>query len=126
MNEHALQSAYFDWIRLLAKTDDRYQWAFAIPNGFWIAHTDKKRGGAFVNKMKREGLTPGVSDVCIPYPTKRYHGLYIEFKMPKKQPSALQKRFLMAMRDRGYCAGCITNIDDAMNLTLTYMKGDVR
>lgn len=126
MTEHQLQAAFFDWVHMMANCDTRYRWAYAIPNGMFLISKDAKRRAQVMNKMKKEGLCVGVSDVCIPYPTKRYHGLYIEFKTPKTRPTFEQKEFLLEMRERGYCANYVVTVDDAISLAKHYMDFDVK
>ncbi len=75
--EEAHQTAFFCWARNM-KTLEQYpelEWMHAIPNG-------GKRDAVTAAKLKQSGVKAGVADVCLPVPSKGFHGLYIEFKKP--------------------------------------------
>jgi hypothetical protein len=108
-NEHAHQSALFQWAAMAAfagvvaaddpasyaggghwqklvqagqsKPDSRFSWLHAIHNQ---GHGDAVRG----NRAKAEGVRKGVPDIFLPVPRVNYgwgedfHGLYIELKRP--------------------------------------------
>ncbi len=74
------------------------KWMHAIPNG-------GGRSAAQGGMLKAEGVKPGVSDICLPYRTARYSGLYIELKREKGKPSdvkADQEEFLLYVREQGF------------------------
>jgi len=71
--------------------------------------------GADINRMMLagQGVRPGVSDWCIPHPTVFGHcGAYIELKVKKGSLSHDQIRFLNRVRELGYYAACVWNIDE--------------
>ena len=53
-------------------------------------------------KMKEEGMLPGASDLIFLYPSGRWHGLCIEFKLPGRNPSPEQMAFGAAVMGAGY------------------------
>lgn len=60
-------------------------WAHHIPNGGARGDSAKSaiiRGG----QLKAEGVKPGILDVCWPFKTRNYIGMYMEFKDPEKKP----------------------------------------
>jgi hypothetical protein len=73
--ESAQQSAFFCWCAMQARTDPRFKWVFAIPNG---GLRDKREASNLV----KQGVRCGVPDVFIPIPCGQYHGMFIEFKKP--------------------------------------------
>lgn len=73
--EHAQQVAFFAWCAIQSKTDPRFKWVHAIPNG-------GERNKIVASRMKSEGVRSGVADVFLPIPCGQWHGLYIEFKKP--------------------------------------------
>lgn len=69
--EHEIQSQCFYWFLLrFPKLSDLF---FAIPNG-------GQRSITTAVTLQREGVKKGVPDTLFAYPSKGYHGLFIEFK----------------------------------------------
>lgn len=90
---------------------------FAIPNG-------GRRSLLEGIKFKRSGVKAGVPDLCIPIPTKRYHGLWIELKRIKGGAlSKEQQRWLNDLREKGYCAEVSKGFEAAKDLVLDYLYG---
>lgn len=84
-------------------------WLHAIPNGGArgdSAASRAIRGG----QLKAEGVRNGVADLFLPWPSRQWHGLYIELKAPSKRPkrdgagglSAEQTAFATYARSVGY------------------------
>lgn len=98
--EDTEQIRVMDWA---AKAECRYpelRWLHHIPNG------GARNSGEAV-KLKRMGVKSGISDICLPFPHGRYHGLYIEMKYGKNVATREQKEFLCDMRDADhYVAVC--------------------
>lgn len=68
---------------------------FAVPNG-------GARNLTEAAIMKGEGVTAGVSDMLLMYPTDQYHGLCIEFKTAKGKQTQAQKEWQEIIEMRGY------------------------
>jgi len=81
MTEHDEQVAVVNWARLNIGRFPALEWLHAIPNG---AQFGKERRLAIIQaqKLKAEGLLPGVPDLFLPLPARGYHGFYIEMKRP--------------------------------------------
>lgn len=88
---------------------------FHIPNGGWRhEHT-----GA---QLKRQGVRPGVPDLCIPVARGGFHGLYIEMKRAKGgRLTEAQRGWLDLLRRQGYCAECCHGAGEAIDLLRRYM-----
>ena len=94
------QIALFEWARWSAnlmqhthiKEALALTWIFAVPNGLWLPGT-KAQAIRIIEKAKRAGLTPGVFDIFLPYPTELYAGLWIEMKAGKNTLTPEQKQF---------------------------------
>ena len=115
-SEHAEQSKFFAILRRLKHPAAR--WAFAIPNGF--LRTSSMRIRAW-----REGVTAGVSDVFVPFPSPSgLHGLFLEFKKPGGRQSDAQKAFLAEMRLRGYGADVVFSCEEALKAVQNYLRSD--
>lgn len=95
MTEHSLQTSIFEWAAH-RKDLPELSLMYAIPNG-------GLRHKAVAAKLKREGVKPGVPDICLPLPCRgRFHGLYLELKTPKGKLSDEQRDWLAALSSRGY------------------------
>lgn len=89
---------------------------YAIPNG-------GKRNYVEAIKFKRTGVSPGVPDICIPYPKGSYHGLYLELKREKGGTvSYAQKEWLAFLTQNGYLAQVANGFDKAKEIVLYYFS----
>jgi hypothetical protein len=89
---------------------------FAIPNS-----GKRTQGEAF--KFKRTGLKAGVPDLCIPVPTKSYHGLYIELKKEVGgRVSDHQAYWIAYLNSVGYHARIAHGFDEAKQIITEYLK----
>lgn len=105
------QAAYFEWAAYIPDL----RWAHAIPNG---GKRDKKEAA----NLKRQGVKPGVSDIFLPLPRGKYHGLYIELKTKDGRPSTEQKEFISYVRKNGYAACVCYGTEEAITATKQYLK----
>lgn len=96
------------------------RWLHAIPNGGSRGDTDTSRriaGG----QMKAEGVKPGVSDVFLPMPGRRYAGLYIEMKTTNGEVSEKQAEFLTFVSSVGYSAYVCWSWIEAVEVIEAYL-----
>lgn len=112
LSEHAIQSAYFDW----ARRHPEARRAYAIPNG-------GKRNLLTAVKLKKEGVRPGVPDVCLPIPRGGSAGLYIEFKSARGRLSPEQVDEVGTLVRDGYCVAVCRDTVKAIELTERYLRG---
>lgn len=112
--EHDLQVRCVWWFRMQYKK----AMIFAIPNG---GH----RNVVVARRMKDEGVMKGVPDLCVPYPSRGFHGLYVEMKAGKKgKVSTEQEQVMDELSERGYrCAVC-RDFDEFKAVVDRYMKAD--
>lgn len=100
---------------------------FAIPNGAWL-HGTKLQRIQQANKMKREGLLKGVSDLFIAVPRnglRSSHGLFLEMKREGETASSIsdeQRLFLDQMFALGFDAHWAAGFDQAKEIIEKYMK----
>ena len=115
-HEDAEQAAVFDWARHIPAL----RYLHAIPNG---GNRDPREAA----RLKRQGVKPGISDIFLPVPKGKYHGLYIEMKRAKKNgrayPSQDQKDFMAYAREQGYAVALCYGADDAINVIRSYLAG---
>ena len=110
------QTELFARATLLSKRHPELRLLFHIPNG-------GSRHPAEAARLKAQGVKPGVPDICLPVPKKKYHGLYIELKRRSGGVvSEAQNAMLTALRRQGYkvaiCFGC----DDAWKTISEYLE----
>lgn len=115
MTEHEEQVAL---MKLVAQHHARYPemgMLFAIPNG-------GDRHPAVAQKLKAEGVTKGVPDLCLPVPRGGFHGLWIELKRQKGgRVSPEQKAWLDALASQGYMTVVAKGAVDAFDALRTYV-----
>jgi hypothetical protein len=91
--EHVQQVACFVWARA------KYPWLdkllYAVPNGGF-------RHKATADKLKREGVTTGVSDITLAVARGGFAGLYLENKFGRNDTSDAQDDFLDQVLAQGY------------------------
>lgn len=92
-NESRLQKQCVSWFRL--QYPRLALLLFAVPNG-----GARSRVEAAV--MKGEGVTAGVADVLLLYPSSGYHGLCVEFKTPKGRQQPSQQLWQKHVEQAGY------------------------
>ena len=96
VSEEALQIAFFEYVRIKAITDPRYDLIFSIPN---------QRAGKIAGyRMKLAGQKKGASDIFIAVPSKNYHGFFLELKTSRGKASPEQIEFIKATTAQGYYA----------------------
>ena len=116
--EHDEQAAFCEWM-LMQHPEVLF---YSHPNGAWLAGNKGQRIGQ-VNKLKREGMLPGVSDLFIAEPRGEFHGMYLEMKRPGGEVSENQLWFLDQAEQRGYFTAVAANgFDDAKSSTEWYLS----
>lgn len=84
---------------------------------------EAKRTPQLGRYLKRIGMRAGVSDILIPYPTQKYHGLWIEMKRKKKYTIKDEQRYWIdKMNQLGYLAVIALGFDDAKKIIEDYLR----
>ena len=107
--------------QVLALNEARYpflKWIHASMSG---ASASSQAAAAL---RKRQGQKPGISDICIPIPTKNFHGAFIELKAGKNKCTPEQVEFMEFAQDRGYAVTVRWGADDALTFIEDYL--DIR
>lgn len=113
--EHAHQAALFCWMAQNRETWPELKWAYAIPNG-------GERNKIVAARMKAEGVKSGISDICLPFARKGFHGFYIEMKKPGGKESKEQIEFGQFLKDQGYHYECCDHWEVARHMIVWYMS----
>jgi len=117
--EHAHQVALFCWMSQQFDKWPELKWAYAIPNG-------GERNAAVAGRLRAEGVKSGVSDICLPFSKRTFHGFYIEMKKPGKlkTESANQKEFGAFVTTQGYLYACFDSWEKARDAISWYMTNE--
>lgn len=116
------QQAFIQWARLAPLIYNGKRDGFindylaAIPNG-------GKRSQMEAVRLKKEGVKAGVSDLFFAWPTKTYHGLWIEFKTDQKNSILTedQQQWLAKMDKVKYQTIVPTNVNQAIDMIEVYL-----
>ena len=105
-------------MRWAAAAECRYpelKWLHHIPNG-------GTRNSQEAIKLKQMGVKRGISDIHLPFPHGKYHGLYIEMKYGKNVTTQEQAEFLQDMKAAGHCVAVCHDAQSAIKLIESYIK----
>lgn len=72
-------------------------------------------------KFKRRGLRPGMPDICLPYPSKGYHALYIELKTKIGKPTLAQLNCIANLNHVGNYAVIAYGWEHAWEIITDYL-----
>jgi hypothetical protein len=110
------QQELFKWAKLSECKYPDLRWLHAIPNG-------GLRNKVTAARLQREGVKPGVPDICLPVPRGAYKGLYIEMKRVRGGiASGNQKGWIIGLCRNGYCARICEGWVEAKDLILWYLE----
>ena len=124
MSEHDDQTRVFNWARSMAVICPELLLLFAIPNGAklpWITDRKGRRFSPEANRLKDEGMKPGVPDFCLPVARKGFHGLFIELKFGRNKPSEQQIWWMDQLSTQGYLATACWGADQAIMTLQEYV-----
>lgn len=90
--------------------------------GITIYHipNERKCSERYGGFLKRQGLRPGMPDLCIPEARGDYHALYIEMKSLTGKPTPKQQEWITRLRKLGNCAYVCNGADNAIALIERY------
>ena len=109
------QISLFRWAQIASSVKPELKLMFHVPN-------EGKRTRYSGGKLIAEGLKPGVPDVCLPVPNKKYHGLFIEMKKPRGGVvSDNQKACMEMLSNNGYCVTVCHGFIEAKTAITAYL-----
>lgn len=125
ITEHEEQVVFVATVQMYFRNEPTFipQLFFSVPNGAWLGG----KSYAMYNRLKAEGVRPGVADLLYLQPRGQYAYLAIEMKAPDKlgktgAVSPDQQEFLDAVRRNGGHAVVCFSADGAIHTFNEYMK----
>lgn len=92
-------------------------------------HNEGQRARSTNRILPRLGMRAGASDLFFAYPTKKYHGLWMEikkdgWKMTVAQRDHVQRQtnFIDQQNQNGYLARMVIGVDEGIKLLNEYMR----
>ena len=122
-SEHAHQVDVIRWCRLNEGRFPALRWIFAIPAG-------EHRHIAVANRLKAEGVKPGLPDLCLPVKRSIYGALWVEMKTPGHKPvrggkgglSDAQHAWRLHLLEAGYRHVVAYGADEAIREIEDYLR----
>lgn len=114
-NETTQQQAVIQWARLMARQRPELQNLYHVPN-------EARRTAATAGILKSMGMEPGIPDLILDHPAGRYHGLRIEMKYGKNNPTPAQIDWMRRMQSAGYAVACVWSAALAIRLLTEYVN----
>lgn len=114
-NEHYEQVMLMKWAALNRGTFPELDLLYAVPNG---GH----RHITVAQRLKAEGVKPGVPDLCLPVARHGFHALYIEMKKRVGgKVSAEQVKWKAALESQGNCVHICKGWEEAKDIITKYL-----
>ena len=114
-SEDTEQICLMDWASSAVCRFPELRWLYHIPNG-------GTRNMQEAVKLKRMGVKSGVSDIHLPFPHGKYHGLYIEMKFGDNRQTDSQKDFLADMAAVGHFVSTCYSAEEAITVITEYLS----
>ena len=118
--EHQEQVAVIQWAKAMHTVLPELKLLFAIPNGGMRPRVKFFKKGKIVDispegqKLRKEGVQPGVPDLLLPVARHGYHGLFVEMKRNGESQSPAQEAWEALLLDQGYAVSVCHGTDVAI------------
>ena len=121
VSEAKEQEWLFRWRQWAMRQYPELRWLHAIPNGLAASSI-----GAAA-RMKRQGMTKGIPDICLPVARRGCHGLYIELKRSNGgKASPEQAACIQFLNEQGYRAEICHGWRAAVEVIEWYLREPTR
>ncbi len=117
-SEDQAQRLIFDWARW-------QQGKYPQLKAMYHAANEGKRSTRAGAELKRQGMKPGVSDICLPYASGKYNNLYVELKVGNGKASDNQLKFVDMINSIGGKAVVVYGSEAAIELITAYLEGTI-
>lgn len=112
--ESTEQAAVIAWARWNVAANPELAWLFSSLNGV-------KMHPAQAGRMKREGMTRGIPDLCLPVARQGYACLWIEMKRAGGRVREEQAAFMDFVTEQGHYATACWGADEAIETLKWYL-----
>ena len=110
------QKLLFEWMEYAEVMYPELELCFHVVN-------EGKRSYRAGFDLKKQGMKPGVPDICLPVPKGKYHALYIEMKRVKGgRVSEAQNWWIDKLNAAGNLAVVCHGFDEAKAVILGYLQ----
>lgn len=113
-SEDTEQILVIQWAQAMTGKHPEFKWLFHVPNG-------GSRNKAEAVKMKQMGTKSGISDLVLPCPKGKYHGLFLEMKHDRGTIEKSQREFIVDMAAAGYYACICYEAEEAIAVLNKYV-----
>ena len=113
-SETAEQQIVIRWARVMQSRLPALGNLYHVPN-------EAKRSRQTAAVLKSMGLSAGVPDLILDYPSGSYHGCLIELKNGANKPSKYQIDWLNRLQDAGYFVAVCYEADAAIRVLEKYL-----
>lgn len=121
LQETDLQVAIVKWAKTQVPKYPQLLWLHSVPNG-------GKRDSREAQRLKDEGLTPGILDMALDVARGGYHGAKIELKKPGgKCPKASdeQEKYMEFCKQEGYATLLSNDFSEVKSFLIDYLEGRI-
>jgi hypothetical protein len=101
------------WAALACRQWPELLTLYAIPNGSYYGK-DRIAAAKHANRMRAEGLRPGIPDLCLPVARGGWHSLRIEMKSSAGVLSMEQRQTIAALMMQGNKCVVCRSAEDAI------------
>jgi len=113
-----LQKACVKWFRY--QYSDKKNLLFSIPNGIPLANQNVRT--KIYNKLKEEGLQPGVPDLFLAVCNSMYNGMFIEIKSKRDRLRKKQVDMIRALEQQNYKCVVVRSVDEFIEIVDEYLR----
>jgi hypothetical protein len=126
--EHQEQVTVIQWAKAMHAAFPELSLLFAVPNGGMRPRVKLFRRGKVVNispegqKLRKEGVQPGVPDLMLPVARHGFHGLFVEMKRQDEKQSPAQQAWESLLLGQGYAVTVCRGADIAIKELTGYLS----
>ena len=118
-DEHSrIQKACVKWFKY--QYSDKKELLFSIPNGIPLANQNIRT--KIYNKLKEEGLQPGVPDLLLAVGNSIYNGMFIEIKSKTDRLRKVQADMIRELESENYKCIIVRSLDEFIDEINEYMR----
>src|SRR5690242_2202489 len=114
MSEAEHQKRLIEWCHNNMGDWPELKWLLSVPNG-WPSDRETAL------EMLAQGLRPGASDLFLSYPSRGFHGLWLELKLPGCKLKYHQAEWLEEQAALGYATRVCRSWEQRRDTLIVYL-----